>query len=463
MLAIEKGFADGQRGKMRMKRRSSRRLCQPVFLNPKLRRKRKVWRGLFCLILIGLAGVQSIHWANRFIYQRQRSATTSLLHDLNIADLGDSIVIIAPHPDDEAIGCGGLIQSLVQRGIIPHIVIVTDGENFGAAIRLTFRELRIKERDRRAFSLMRRKETLQAMELLGVPESHVHFLGFLERTIPKDWLVHCDQRPLKAIVQLLTKLQPTTVFIPSRFDDHPVHAIVCSLSWAAILQAHADGGLKELPSIWEFLIHYGEFPIPQGLHPELELLPPSSLLSQGRWFRLNLPNAFRQLKAKAVMSYKTQLPLMGRFLKSFVRVNEIFAQPVPMHRQNDRAGEPRSILPSTDIVRMEIRDKFEPTKTSSSPLTLHSSLTVSLRGKPSHRFSYGVHTFSPLPHSPQINVFTLQSNKQSERRTMTTEISLPAQHTSPYTIVTAFTARGDYFLDIAPFTLPMQEGVVYAP
>jgi hypothetical protein len=38
------------------------------------------------------------------------------------------VVIIAPHPDDEAIGCGGLIQTLVERGTSPHVIILTGGE-----------------------------------------------------------------------------------------------------------------------------------------------------------------------------------------------------------------------------------------------------------------------------------------------------------------------------------------------
>ena len=38
------------------------------------------------------------------------------------------ILIVAPHPDDEIIGCGGLIAHLVKENKAPHVVIMTGGE-----------------------------------------------------------------------------------------------------------------------------------------------------------------------------------------------------------------------------------------------------------------------------------------------------------------------------------------------
>ena len=36
-------------------------------------------------------------------------------------------VVLAPHPDDESLGCGGLLALLAQAGCQPHVVVVTDG------------------------------------------------------------------------------------------------------------------------------------------------------------------------------------------------------------------------------------------------------------------------------------------------------------------------------------------------
>ena len=41
---------------------------------------------------------------------------------------GSKVLIVAPHPDDEIIGCAGLMQSLLKAGKEVHIVILTGGE-----------------------------------------------------------------------------------------------------------------------------------------------------------------------------------------------------------------------------------------------------------------------------------------------------------------------------------------------
>jgi len=41
------------------------------------------------------------------------------------------VLVLAPHPDDEVIGCGGLLVRLVQAGIAVRVVLVTDGNGAG--------------------------------------------------------------------------------------------------------------------------------------------------------------------------------------------------------------------------------------------------------------------------------------------------------------------------------------------
>lgn len=42
--------------------------------------------------------------------------------------ISSKVLIVAPHPDDEIIGCAGLMQSLLKAGKEVHIVILTGGE-----------------------------------------------------------------------------------------------------------------------------------------------------------------------------------------------------------------------------------------------------------------------------------------------------------------------------------------------
>lgn len=414
------------------------------------RTRRRVWRGLFWVTLISLAALPSLHWANRWLYQQHRAKAEPLLHSLQPAVLGDCVVIIAPHPDDETLQAGGLVAWLTRNGLIPHILVVTDGDGYDAAIKLLYHELHITEAHRHAFALRRRRETLEAMALLGVPSDHVHFLGFSERALPTQWLTQGDDRLLKGLMDRLTTLQPTAVILPSRYDDHPVHTTVCSLTWAALLQAVASGSLPKMPYVLEALVHYGEFPRPQGWHPDWELLPPADLLTVTRWWRFGLPKEIRDRKGQAIASYRTQLPLSGRFLKSFVRANELFAEPLPLWRQPDRAGEPRSLLPFIDLTEVALF-----------PLRPGWQLQMRLRGKPHKGYRYGVHWFIPATPRPFLAVTDALPSGTTEKSIL---VSAMPFDTSPFThqtsnpmafatVVTAFVAHGRDLIDIAPLTV----------
>lgn len=414
------------------------------------RTRRRVWRGLFWVTLLSLAALPSIHWANRWLYQHQRVKAEPLLHLLQPAVLGDCVVIVAPHPDDETLQAGGLVAWLTRHAVIPHILVVTDGDGYDAAIKLLYRKVHITEAHRHAFALRRRRETLEAMALLGVPSDHVHFLGFSERTLPARWLIQGDDYLLQALTDRLTTLQPTAVILPSRYDDHPVHATVCSLTWAALLQAVANGSLPKRPCVLEALVHYGEFPRPQGWHPDWELLPPTDLLSVARWWKFALSKDLRDRKGQAIASYRTQLPLSGRFLRSFVRANELFAEPLSLWRQPDRAGEPRSLLPFTDLTEVTLL-----------PLRPRWQLQVRLRGKPHQGYRYGVHWFVPATPRPFIAVTNALPSATTEKSTL---VSMMPFDTFSFThqtsismafatVVTAFVAHGRDLLDIAPLTV----------
>src|SRR6476659_1327838 len=45
----------------------------------------------------------------------------------------ESIVVVAPHPDDEVIGCAGVIMQALARGARVKVVAITSGDGFPAA------------------------------------------------------------------------------------------------------------------------------------------------------------------------------------------------------------------------------------------------------------------------------------------------------------------------------------------
>ncbi len=81
---------------------------------------------------------------------------------------GDTL-IVAPHPDDEVIGCAGLIQKLVEQGTPPNVIILTRGEGSHRGC------CNITEKD---IMHERHKLTLRAAATLGLPESNIHCLEY---------------------------------------------------------------------------------------------------------------------------------------------------------------------------------------------------------------------------------------------------------------------------------------------
>jgi LmbE family N-acetylglucosaminyl deacetylase len=414
------------------------------------RPRRRVWRGIFWLTLLSLAALPSLHWANRWLYQQQRAKTEPLLHSLQPAALGDCVAVIAPHPDDETLQAGGLIAWLIQHRRRPSPLHRDGCDGYDAAIKLLYHDLHITDAHRHAFALRRRKETLEAMALLGVPPDHVHFLGFSERTLPARWLLHGDERPLRTLTDWLTTLQPTAVILPSRYDDHPVHAAVCSLTWAALLQAVASGSLPEVPFVLEALVHYGEFPRPQGLASRLGTASPNGFALRRPLVALPAPqrNPRPQRASHRLLSHPT--PPFRRFLKSFVRANELFAEPLPLWRQPDRIGEPRSLLPFADLTEVTLV-----------PLRPRWQLQMRLRGKPHHSYRYAVHWFVPATPRPFLAVTDALPSATMEASVLTSVMPFDApssvhETANPFTpavVATAFVAHEGKVLDIAPLTV----------
>src|SRR5215471_17732082 len=81
---------------------------------------------------------------------------------------GRKIVVLAPHMDDEVIGCGGALYKHVRNGAEVTVVYMTDGRYGSSALHL----LTGAERKRREGELIevRKREAQLAMETLGVKE-----------------------------------------------------------------------------------------------------------------------------------------------------------------------------------------------------------------------------------------------------------------------------------------------------
>ncbi len=107
-----------------------------------------------------------------------------------------SILILAAHPDDEVLGCGGTIAKLADEGAIVHVAFLADGV-FSRAGEQTAQQLELSSR---------RAAAQKACEILGVKS--VSFGDFPDNRM--------DTIPLLDIIQavetLIVQHQPEIVF-----------------------------------------------------------------------------------------------------------------------------------------------------------------------------------------------------------------------------------------------------------
>lgn len=130
------------------------------------------------------------------------------------------LVVVAPHPDDEILACGGLLHMLARRGAAPLLVAVTDGEASHAGSRAWPPERLRKVRPR---------ETAAALARLGLASAHVVRLGIADGgvTAAEGEITHA----------LAALLRPADVVVTTwRRDGHPDHeatARACARARAA--------------------------------------------------------------------------------------------------------------------------------------------------------------------------------------------------------------------------------------
>src|SRR5207248_2857742 len=90
------------------------------------------------------------------------------------------IVIFAPHPDDEVIGCAGIIQQALTRGARVKVVAITSGDGFpDAAAGVTHKAVdQVGPDDFFALSRLRQNESRNALEILGGKADDLIVLGY---------------------------------------------------------------------------------------------------------------------------------------------------------------------------------------------------------------------------------------------------------------------------------------------
>jgi LmbE family N-acetylglucosaminyl deacetylase len=141
------------------------------------------------------------------------------------------VLVLAPHQDDETLGCGGMIRIRRDEGADVHVAFLTDGMTSGAGEKLVG---------------VRRNEAESAMALLGVDGPQVTFLGF-----PDGALRPQAASAMHDVLGLLRAYEPNEVFVTARTEPHADHAAAAEITLGAIERWDRPVVVNEYP-IWSW-------------------------------------------------------------------------------------------------------------------------------------------------------------------------------------------------------------------
>jgi LmbE family N-acetylglucosaminyl deacetylase len=133
-----------------------------------------------------------------------------------------TVLVVAPHMDDEALACGGLLAQLPDPTSI-HVVYATDGTQSPAPVE-SLRDVVSDD-----LGMLRRQESITAMRLLGVPQRNLHFFN-----LPEAHLTRHEQVFAQSLGEQLRAIDPDVILAPFRYDRHPDHLAVNRVVTAAL-------------------------------------------------------------------------------------------------------------------------------------------------------------------------------------------------------------------------------------
>jgi LmbE family N-acetylglucosaminyl deacetylase len=213
-----------------------------------------------------------------------------------------SCLVLAPHPDDETLGCGATIMRKVAADTPVHVVIAADGRHAYPSSKWSVD----------ALVEMREEEARRACAILGLPCENIIFLRFEDRRLAEHRGLLRDR-----LVDIINTMNPEEIFVSSIIDNHPDHRVLAELG-RELAQARRD----RAPVLYEYPIWFWD-PRIWRVRDLLALRP-----------RIVRTGEFRLRKHEAIAAYRSQVtnmigetgsaPLRKGFVRQFLQPEEIF-------------------------------------------------------------------------------------------------------------------------------------------
>jgi len=273
------------------------------------------------------------------------------------------LLVIAPHPDDEVLGAGGLMQRVKSTGGTVRVVYLTDGDGYPEGVKEEDHVEAPTAKDYLGYGKQRRREARAALVRLGLADAFQTFLGFpdggLCRLTREYWsdrraayrspYTRLNRPPKGEMLRPATQYRgedlsqelaliigdfnPTMIAVPRREDQHADHCAAWYFLNDAlndVRRVHPEFTTDEI----NYIVHFNTWPFEEE-GPRLDP-PPGLRGGASGWMRLALTPTETRSKRQALRRFTTQMHVMDWFLDGFARSNEVFSRPRPF----------RVILPS---------------------------------------------------------------------------------------------------------------------
>jgi len=280
----------------------------------------------------------------------------------------ERLLVIAPHPDDETLATGGLIERVHANGGEVRIVLVTAGDGFVEAVAHETLSPRPRPAAFIAYGERRLREARAAVRVLAPDRVRLEVLGFpdggLDGLLQAHWWRSRPERSRttwatdppyddqalepdisydgddlrRELERVIAESRPTIVALPDPRDHHPDHRAAGLFTLLALADWSAHRPKKDLPQLLAYLVHWPNWPPgwdasdPQPRNNAPLELPEKDLHHGGKRVALTLSDAELAVKEDALGRYVTQLAAMGPFLTAFLRGTEPYTilRPVEM-------------------------------------------------------------------------------------------------------------------------------------
>lgn len=300
-------------------------------------------------------------------------------------DEKDRIIVFSPHPDDDILGCGGIISYCVKNKIPIKIVYLTYGDSNELSF-LKYNRWKLpvlRPNSIKKMGEMRRREAINACQQFGLVSDNLIFLGYPDFGTMKIWCKHWKTSPplkglfsradfvpyndafrpnasykgeeiLKDIKAVIKEFQPTKIFCSHRNDHHSDHQALYLYIRLALFDLKDQISVKLFP----FLIHYNNWPPKLGYNPSEQLNPPKNITSYIRWEKFNLNDETKSMKYSALQLHKSQFTTNSNYLSSFVKDNELFGDYEIINKETKEVIQSGSVNTIYDSLDNEGDEEF---------------------------------------------------------------------------------------------------------